>query len=545
MAPLVSRIKSILMMDDSTTSVVAGDVPNVNASSVTQTSVTSTDLSSGAAGFYIGQWLEAVDGNCKGQFVKIIAYVTNTATITPLRLSSGITTTTFKMWKISGPYGRVQAAGAGDGSTCISNTLAGFGDDYWNGEYLFAYRLGSGFVMDLKPISDYVSSSGTFTLSPVLKAASISGDIVYPCQTLQPKGDLSIAIGGGDPLERDVVQDTLDAEGVIVGAMTNVAATVSLEVRGMATAAGNSVAATPPKESHIWLDGVFAETLSTGDLVKAGSTATSVILETSTARFAAYDLMMINGSVGAITAAASNTPAGDATYTIVSGHLPLNPISGQTAYAGACYKPLDSGHKTQSLIAIDDDARWSWLHCGLPTVGLSIEGNQICRWNLAYKFAAAMHFDDVREFDDIYDTAAPMVGKGNVSRVVLDGVALDADVLSANFDLLTEPVFPGSAFGALENRGPPRYTKRMPTGTLQLYLEDNAHLHRYRAQATFDLLVQVGTAATQTFAIWIPRAQLVASPGQGEADEFMSQTLSIRALRPTTQTQPSFVIGIF
>jgi len=528
--PLVASLKSLLITQDTAAAPSEGTPSQITADTVTQTTITSADLSATTNSNYVWHVFEALDGDCRGQMVLCTAFneASDQATVTSFRVASP-TTTQFKHWEFSWPV----AVATDDGTT--TTTISDLRTET-NNAWLHYYMLSlAGENTDLKNITDFTASSDTFT-HDAFDNGTLIGDMTMPVQPLQPDS-VEVVVDAGTPLEREIITDSLDPEGIVVGAIEEATVTFSAELRGLASAASDGTTALPPAEMHVALSSVFTETLNTGDNVASWSGPTLTV-DDGTA-FSEYTMALLNGEVFGITAIATND------LTTQTGHIVNTPVADDVVYGGANYKPKDSGWTSSSFLCWYGEELLLALTGGLPEIGVSIEGNAIAHYNCTYQCVGGFAMDVTKPHDDIYDTSTPLVGKGNVSRVVFDGTVLDGDVLSCEFTLLDAPVKKNAAFTAFENNGGLFYTSRTGSCTMVVQMEDSEYWQRYRAMQEVDLLVQVGSIATAAWGCWSPRAQLVEAPEISEADGLFQITLNLRFLRPTTQGQPAYVLAHF
>jgi hypothetical protein len=527
--PLVANLKSLMMTQDTATAPAAGTPKQVTGTATT-TVISSVDLDEGTNAGYVMHVFEALNGNCKGQLVLGTAH-DNAGNVTVTSFNNAAPSTTqFKHWVYSWPA----AVPTTDGSTTtVIASARTEADDYWNSYYMLSL---AGENTALRNITDFDNGSTTFTTDAFDTATDI-GDAMIPVQPMQPDS-VEITIDGGTAIEREIITDSLDPEGIVVGAIESAMVNFSAEVRGLATAAGEAVVASPPAEMHVALSSVFTETLDTGDTVGSGSDTTKVVVADA-ANYTQYSLALVNGDIFAISSISNfdlNAP---------TGHLSSAAVSGDICYAGANYKPKDSAWKSCSFLAWYGDAMLLALTGGMPEIGASVEGNGIAKYNCNYSCVGGFLADVAKPHNDIYDTSTPVVGKANVSRVVYDGAELDADVLSCNFTFLDAPVMKGAAFGAYENNGGHIYTTRTGSCSMVVQMEDSSYCQQYRAGDEVDLLVQVGSVATAAWGVWAPRCQLVSNPDISDADGLFQITLELRFLRPTTAGQPAYVLAHF
>jgi hypothetical protein len=532
--PLIAALQSLVMTEDVGGLAPSKGTPNqVTASAVTRSGIVSADLVGTNAANYVLHVFEALDGDCKGQKVLALQFDpdTDTVNVTPFWKTSP-TTLQFKHWVYPWAMARPTATGmAVNAITTLDRTEANSTFDQW--QYLSMYG-GNTEVREIE--TSYANSS--FVMSADLSAAADIGDAGLLVQAIQPSG-VEITADPGTVIEREIITDSLDPEGIVIGSQEELGVTAMPEIRGLAVAAGDGVVASAPKELHVALGAAFTENLDTGD-TDQGSSSTSVVNVSDGDNFTQYGLGLVNGDVFSIEEINTNA------LTPGTGHLSGAPASGDIVYAGANYRPVDSGHKSCSMLGWIGDTEMAVLTGGLAEWGAEIQPNGIAKYSQNWQFSDGFRATFTKPHDDLYDTSTPLVGKSNVNRIVLDGTELDADLISASFQLLPAPQRKGAAFGAAENKGGMLYTARNAGASLSLQMEDSSYWHRFRALDEFDLLVQVGSIATAAWAIHGVRCQIVElSDPPEEGDGLLRITVGVRFLRPTTQGRPAFVFAHF
>lgn len=530
--PIVANLKALLMTEETATAPTSGTPAQIVGSCTDNATIESSDLTSSDNFDYVWHVFEALDGDVKGQKVLCTAYDgSQTATVTPFTKGSAPTATIFRHWSYPWPMATVTDT---DGTTTtLDCSLRTEANDYWNDYYMLFL---AGANTDLKNITDFEGTTNDrFTFATA--TAPEQGDACMPVQPLQPDS-VEVAMDFGVPIEREIITDSLDPEGIVLGAIDSATVTLNAEIRGLATSAGYAVAASAPSEMHVGLSTVFTETLDTGDNIVSYTTDAPVIGGPGS-NFTQYSLALLNGEVCAVTDVAVNT------LSTQSGHIVTTPVADDVIYAGANYKPKDSAWKSCSFLCWYGDNMLAALTGGMPEIAASVEGNGIAHYNCTYHCVGGFVSDYAKPHDDIYDTSTPVVGKGNVNRVVFAGTELVADVISASFNFLDAPLKKGASFGAYENNGGHIYTSRTGSCSLVVQMEDVEYISRYRRLDEVDLLVQLGTIPTACWACWAPRAQIIEAPQPSESDGLMQLTLNMRFLRPTTQGQPAYVLTHF
>lgn len=536
MSVIVEKIASALMIPESAIAPSLGTPGQIIASSVTKTGsyheIVSSDLN-GLGDDCVFDILEALDGDCKGQLVMILAFHegSDTAACTPLQ-ETAPTTTTFRRW-VTG-LKKATATSDSANTTSITSTYRTETDaDYWpRFRMLGMYDLG---VEGQKNISAFDTALDKFT-TEAWSSTPQQGWPFLPCQPLKPaEVDYGISTTA---IPRENIQDTLDGDGVVPGAQVEAQASFSPEIRGLETAAGNGTEADPPGEMHEALRAVMTEVLNTGDTAQAGSSTSNPIVSDGT-RFTQYSLALHElGDVFAISGISGNT------LTVPSGHLGTIDTA-DVIYGGACYQPKDTSHESISMLFFHGRQLMTLLLGGMPELKGTIENDALGRYQFAYQFVGGLVSDLAQGHDDTYDNSTPVVGKSNVNRVLIDGSEVEAQILNAEMTLLDAPQKKGMAFGGFENNGGMIYSGRNAGISMTMQLEDSTYFNRFRKGDTFDFLIQAGRIPTAAWGLWAPRAQVMNYPEKGSGDGLLQQTLVLGFLRPTTAGQPAFVVGHF
>ena len=528
-APLVKDLTSVHVYRESAVAPTKDFIATLSGS--TQTTLTSTSFNGLDDEDIVFRVVEALDGNVKNQRVVVLDYddASDTVTTTAFRVTPS-NLTTVKVWDTKAEV--AVPDGVGSTTECVAS-YRNEADDYWNGYSL--NRL-DGAGTGLAQISDFVNSTGTFTVSTAQSAAYTAGDAVIPVMPIQPSA-VTYKVGGGDAIEREIVTDTLAQEGIIVGAITDDSMEMDIEIRGSGSAPGTGVAATKPAEAKALLDPIFDDNVGTsGDV---GLTVTDKDNFTyDNLSVAQYDMVLVNGEVTGLTAVSGGN-------LTTAGHLTTAPSTDDVIYAGTTYKPKDTGHESVGFMCFKGDGELVVAPGCMPSLGIDLSASAIAKYKFSYKGVGGLWAPFTKVHDDIYDTTKPTVVKSNITRFVIDGVELEADVLNISGELLPEPNVKGASFNAFENNGGHFYTMRQPQITARLYFEDSSYIHRFRSMVESDLLIQVGCVAGDTWALWAPRAQIVAAPEVGDENELMAQDITFRLLRPSTAGQPDFIITHF
>ena len=496
--------------------------------------VTSADMD-GLGGTAQGMVFEALNGNCKGQLTWILAFEdTNNVAQCTRFLQDTCTSTRFRLWQTN--MRLAAATSAGTTATVIS-TYRTEASDIFSGQnrMLGLYGANEG---DQVAISSFTPGSDQFGVG-AMTAASRRGDLYAPVTPLV--SSLFQSTIPTTMIAREVVGDSLDGQGAVVGAQQDIVAEMVSDVRGLDAEAGAGVAAVAPPEAAMALQAVFNEELGTGDTTQAGSSAVLVNVSDGT-RFNQYGLAMsAEGDIFGISSIATNA------LTVPAAHLNAAPDTGDIVYGGVVYKPKSTGHGSVAALIYRDRKLANLLLGGVPEVKLSLTGNALAKLTMGYSFAQGLELHLLQTHDDTYSSGMPVPVKSNIGRVVIDGAEIsDGDVLGAELMLQSAPSRKNTAFGAAENNGGNFYAaERGAGGTLNLYMVNNEWANRVRTGDTFDILIQVGRQPTEAFALWAPKCQVIASPEKASADNFLTLGLTLAFLRPNEAGRPAYTLGIF
>lgn len=342
--PVVGNIKSVMFIPESTNEVIADSPKQIVAQSVVAAGnyheVESADLDTQGNSI---AWsiLEAINGDCKGQLVLIFAFndATNKATVTKMRTTAP-TTTIFKMWQP--PWKKATVTSTGSTTELTSTFRTETDASYWP---LFRMLAAYGINEQQVNITTFDPATDKFTVS-LFDSVTTEGDACIPVQPVKAS-DVSLGIGGA-VIEREIMTDVLDGEGIVTGSQTDASLDFSPEIRGLATAAGDGNTAVPPGEMHENLRAIFSEQLITGDTDQGASSAVAVNVSDGT-RFSAYAMALSQtGDAFAVTGIAGNV------LTVPTGHLSAAPTIGDVFYAGASYLAKSTGHESVSALVYHD-----------------------------------------------------------------------------------------------------------------------------------------------------------------------------------------------
>ena len=281
-------------------------------------------------------WLEILSGANKGLRKRIVDYTASSGTFTlenngfPNQVASGVD---YRILKCPMPLALVDSS---SGATNMVDAVRAEADDFWNGYWVFPItgnRRG-----EKAQITDFVSSSGTFTLGSGLSGALAAGDVVLIGMPLEvaevPSTEQAY-------YPRPVPRVNLSKGDGVVGERSG-SYSFQTQVRSSGTLAGDDTLATPPHVRALLQACGLVEEIGQGSAVSGGSsTTTSIDIETGNReRFYLGQMIFHNNNATFITAMADG--GGSADTLTVSPPLPVAPADTEIIYATTQYrKSLD------------------------------------------------------------------------------------------------------------------------------------------------------------------------------------------------------------
>lgn len=534
----------------------------------TQGTTTHAGLLTGGATVYVGDYLEALDGDHKGQMVQVHLHngagvLTHEKWPTATNLPTEV-----KLWRPAEPVVVVTSQTVSGGTT-ITATGRKEGARYWglttgdtdpapaasnNKKYLLIGR-GSGNDNKAYEIKSWANATNVFTLDTALSANAEIGDL-FVIRKAPVQADLEAAFTTAHA-QREPQRATLAGlQGV---PMTRGASVVfSTDLKGSGVAGGNNSRAIPPLESGSLLDMMTAETVDKGSLVGAGSAQdgtptpkrTDVKITTAThERFTVGNFVLVNGELAVIQ---SKTDGGVGVDTLaVEPQLGTVPASGDVCYASTTWAPADTGHLGLfAEIWAGDAGVW---RCWGGKSDIKIDGlatDQIPK--LRWAFAMADFTENFKTGSGagaapsglptglVFDTTLPLDSKA--LRVVLDDTVLAAvrsAVVTVGYDVKPRAGMSNGRAGEIGTYVATRTSKI----ELVVDYEDHAHLRAYYRGKVVNCLVQHGTVAGQTFGVYARRAELDAPPAMAVDDGRYTLALSLHAIETTVTGFGDLLLG--
>jgi len=213
--------------------------------SITTTAITTTDVTAATVASFLGNWVEALDGDVLGERVQIRTTAVGPPAVlgTDSWSSASPTATRFRMWTPPEPL--VVATGSGNiGGTTVAATGRNEADDYYNDPdrlYLVCVESGgSGTIArgEARLISDF--TSGTVTVATAFSAQSLLGDLFVMRQPIHMVGTVELPSMSATYHDRKFMKVGHSRDPGVAGLREGAALTLRGEVKGSASAASGT-----------------------------------------------------------------------------------------------------------------------------------------------------------------------------------------------------------------------------------------------------------------------------------------------------------------
>lgn len=491
--------------------------------SITQTAITTTDVTAASVASHLGNWVEALDGDVLGERVQVRATAVGPPAVltTDSWSSASPTATRFRLWTPPEPL--VAATGSGNvGGTTVAATGRDEADDYFNDPdrlYLVCVESGGAGTIargEARLISDF--TSGTVTVGTAFSAQSVIGDLFVMRQPIHMVGELELPSLAATYHDRKFMKTGHSRDPGVAGLREGSALTLRGEVKGSASAASGATGASMPAEVGDFLRSILDHSRGSGisapaysgdgaSTVAAASTTTVVnVAAGHGVRFAVGNVILVNGEATGITAI--NT---DDALT-VSPALSTSPPTGALVLGTLTFRPyaepVSSNFRGHTFEAYPGDTSrvvvYGWKF------NVMVEGlaqNEIPRYVFGGPFDTYCINDVTRLYDPTFDTQAPRPTRG--ATVKLRG-ATNSDILGITFDAgLT--FTPKGNLGGIDGKDGIAFTGRDTKGSIRMWTRDFGEAHRFHRNGESELLIQIGSAGGAAWALWIPALQYSAA----------------------------------
>lgn len=513
------------------------------------TTFESTDLTAVNAWDYVGNYLEARTGPNLGQLVRITQFNPTTDVATHEAWPHATAPTRVRMWLPSDPI--VPATAAGADTSTMTSTVRDEATGYWaraasgttsNSKKYMMTCLGSANASQVGVAREiiqhsYAAGTATFTFGTAWPNIPAAGDLYVIRKFLRTEGEWAPEQAF---VERPVSRTSFDEVEGVAGPRAGTLS-FSTEAKGSGVAAVAGTVAVPPPESSTLLEAVMSERQDTGDAVVAAAGTAPALSTTSVniangnlTRFTIGNFVLINGETAVVTATAANGIDPDS--LTIEPPLGQTPIAGAVINASATYRPRETGHLATFMdLWMGDRGRWeAWG--GISDVVLDLAPNAIPKWT--WSFAMADHRERYESaglpYTIIEDTTIPFDSKA--LRAVLDSTALDL-VRSAKLTLgYAVEMRPALGSGRAGEAGAV-ITGRKSIIDLKLEYEDVArsegYIRQFAAGTVVNCLLQHGTVAGETVAVYAPRCVVMEQPKIGTDGGRYTLALKLKPIQPT------------
>lgn len=523
--------------------------PTPTGAGAGSTTFVSADLNATNDFDYIGNWLEAQDGPNLGQLVRITQFNAAADTATHEAWPNATAPTRVRMWLPADPV--VPATAAGADTSTMTSTVRDEATGYWarasagttsNSKKYMLVCLGSANASQVGAAREitqhsYAAGTATFTVGAVWPNIPASGDLYVIRKFVRTMGEWAPEQAfferGGARASFDEIEGVAGPRG---GTLT-----FATEVKGSGVAASAGVVAVPPLESSTLLEAMLTEQQDTGDTLVAqagtappNSTVSLAIATGNLTRFTVGNFVLVNGEAAVVTATAPN--GADPDSLTIEPALGQTPATGATIAASATYRPRTIGHLATAMeMWIGNRARWeAWG--GMSDVVVDLAPNALPK--LSWSFAMADHRERYESaglpYTPIEDTRMPFDAKA--LRVVLDSTTLDlvrSAKLTIGYVIEMRPALGNGRAGEVGAA----VVGRKSTIDLELEYEDVArsegYVRQFAAGTVVNCLLQHGTIAGDTVAVYAPRAVVMEAPKIGTDGGRHTLGLKLKPIQPT------------
>lgn len=496
------------------------------------TTFTATTVSSAL----VGCWAMPADG--LRDYPRMIKNVTGSVATVDKAWSSTTGVNTIRTWLP--PDVPIHAEAAGNTGAVTSTAHASITNEpnnYWNsttkGYFLLGY--GGSNAGGAYKIGVFTSSSGQFTISPVLLATPAEGELLLIRKLLRPEAPPEIVVNPKTVTRRIVGFKDADAA---VPVTIEASVGFTLPQRPIVTAGTAGAFPTAPVEIGDLLEDFMTPTLQAGMTVSSASGAT-VTVSSATAAVGGF-ILLNTGEAAQLLSVSSST------YTVGAGQITAASVSATAALGSAWYQFKTADFRNRMFDNWRGRIHRQAIYGCAPTFDIEVSRDQVVKFNFKYQGDSAFEYpaaDPVTQTTrriPLIDQTVPYDGKG--ARFLLDGVKVLCGDLKINMGLTPVPRMSLSGV----NQGDGMAVNLEPVTFSTTFIADQddvsgfeAITDRLRGGDTINILYQKGSTPTNTLCIGIPAAQLtkaqfVYNNGQGEYQiEGVAQLPAARGLGDT------------
>lgn len=468
------------------------------------TTLIDTGADSGAADTYNGRyWVRCTSGANKDQWKRIIDD-DGAGTLTlenngfRAQVVSGVE---YEIWQSPEPVIVVDSSGA---ATTIVDDVRDEANDFWNGYY--AVPITGNRRGEVKQITDFVSSSGTFTVS-AFSGVLAAGDVVLIRKFVEV-GNANDGTTRGYEKRLQNRVNLSEGDGII----TQRGGTFSFDTDVTATGslAGDGVRNAGSVLSGLFQAAGFEETVGTSNTITAVTSTTQV--DIATGNWEDYAIGMpvsVNGAMAWVT---SLTDGGGAADTVVfTPPLPSTPTTSDVLDAGRLYSKSTDGDVLGCVVEYEvDGERITMTGC---------KGNVVLNDGPKLSFSWSFNVDHwVREIEaapynagTAYTTAAAIVSSDRIAY--LDTTKTDIGGFTASLNTEVQGRMVQGSTG-INGRSGYQVTNYAAGATFRELLGSSGELDqdtRFGARTSYAVMVMFGSHG-DAFGVRIPAGRVIEDP---------------------------------
>lgn len=476
-----------------------------SAGSAGGTTLVDTNGDSGGADTYTGRyWVRVLSGTLIGQWSRIIDDDgSGTLTFEDTGFSAQVASAVqYEIWLSPDP---VVVVDSSSGETDMVDAIRAESDDYWIGHW--AIPITGTHRGKRARVSDFVSSTGTFTLAASFGSALAAGDVVLLRKFVEVSGF-------SDGTEETYTPRAMGrmnfakGDGVVGPRGGTVSFAVQATANGTLSAAG-SVAGKTVTGPLLRASGL-EETIQTSTAVEAGSSTTAIKITTgSWENYAIGGMVIWNGNARFIT---GMTDGGGSADTItVSPPMPGTPAAADVLYGTRMYAKSADGDVDSCLI--------EWELDGIRHTYTGCMGNVTLNDGAVLEFAFQMNVDHyIREFKAapyiagaVYTASAAIKSSDRIAY--LDTTATDIGGFTCSPNSVASPKMVQGSSG-INGRAGFHLTNYNCGGTFREILSSSGDLDqelRWTARTAKSVAVIYGSHGN-TLGVRMPVARLIQGP---------------------------------
>lgn len=487
---------------------------------------------------FVGAYLVPEDGNMKDQVRQVKSVSAGTSATCDAGWVATTSCTSIRAWLPADVPVRVTTGG---GTTTVTSSphgsISGVGNDYWNDKGYYLIGAGGTNAGKASKVTDFATSGGVFTVGTAFTSDS-AGDLLWLRKRVRSEGAPVIEVNRGSIARPEV--GFADAAPAV---QINRTGSVSFEmaVKGVTTAAANSVQAVRPIDICDFLSSVMTEDRDTGTTATANSATVIDVGAGSNLSVGGFILLNTN-EVAQVRAISSNA------VTVGTGHHTTGDLTaGSTAYASCWYQRKSTDFRTFTFDHFKGGLFRQVMHGCMPTISLSVSRDNLVKFAFAYTAGEAFEYTLTTPVSPtaampigLVDTTAPFDTKG--SRTLLNGTRVLLDKLTVNFGLA--PVMRPSLSGPNQSDGM-TMTLQPISGSFSVLADEDDRasfediVDLMNRRASVDFLYQHGSAPKNTFALAIPAMQFTGAPQSYEEGQAV-YNIPWTAILPQTVPGNSF-----